>query len=99
MGADTCHHGGEIRPTSYLPLPTTVTLSPPGTLPVSCPGALFQGIHPHPAAFAITPFYEPAPTAATYDVALAKETIGKMTEADAQDEILIVFAHDAVGSI
>jgi hypothetical protein len=44
MGGDACHHGGEYRPTDYLPLPKNITPSPIKVKTV-CPGYLFEKVH------------------------------------------------------
>ena len=46
MGGDACHHGGEFRPTQYLPLPISISPNPLSLMSVtSCPGAAFEAIH------------------------------------------------------
>ncbi|KAK0636980.1 hypothetical protein B0T17DRAFT_520392, partial [Bombardia bombarda] len=82
MGADGCHHAGVLRPTEYLPLPGTVG---------SCPGALLQQLHPHGSA--VRPFFSVSPQLFP-DHETALETVRKMEEIDASEDILVVIAHD-----
>lgn len=96
MGADTCHHGGCLRPTEYLPLPSTLTPSPfsnPPFLPHSiCPGALLEDINPTHSLS--KPFYSQLAFAPDRDLELAEEGIRKMAEFDANENVFVVIAHD-----
>ncbi|KAK6398241.1 hypothetical protein LTR65_003321 [Meristemomyces frigidus] len=95
MGGDIAHHGGEFRPTQWLPLPGDVQPNPlvapyAKNTPV-CPGSLFEAIHPkrsstEPFMQAEGPFHE--------DAKLVKESIAKWEEFDAQDNVFAVIAHD-----
>ena len=42
MGGDACHHGGEFRPSEWLPLPSSIS---PNLLDlkskIPCPGSLY----------------------------------------------------------
>ncbi|KAI1412544.1 beta-lactamase-like protein [Hypoxylon sp. FL1857] len=95
MGGDAVHHGGELRPHPWLPLPDSIhphPFEPFATSP--CPGELFEhllhnGKH--------EPFYVPAaksPSCVHFDPDEAARTIKKLQECDAYDNILIVAAHD-----
>ncbi|KAK4941746.1 hypothetical protein LTR10_018350 [Elasticomyces elasticus] len=56
MGADTAHHGGEFRPTEYLPLPKNISPSPyQAKFPAVCPGHIFEAIHPRKKG--VEPYY------------------------------------------
>ncbi len=96
LGADSCHHGGEFRPTQYLPLPTEITPSPvPHIHPSPCPGALLAQIHrlsPSPSAHT-EPFFLPSAKAA-HDIEKARESLMKMTEFDGNESVLTMIAHD-----
>jgi hypothetical protein len=95
MGGDAAHHGGEFRPSEYLPLPKSLTLD--GALlkgknfPSPCPGEVLQGIHPKQSA--AEPFYS-AKEGFNEDTELAKWTIDGVVEFDGHDEMLVVIAHD-----
>ncbi|KAK5113121.1 hypothetical protein LTR62_003700 [Meristemomyces frigidus] len=96
MGGDIAHHGGEFRPTKWLPIPDQIDpspLAPPyaQNAPV-CPGELFEAIHPkrsstEPYTQLIGPIHE--------DVELAGKNLGHFQEFDAQPGVFAVIAHDA----
>lgn len=96
LGGDCAHHGGEFRPTPYLPLPDSLSPSPlprthhPGNV---CPGALFADIHRSSSCSTTEPFFLAAENAA-HDVAAARDSIAKMAEFDAHGNILTILAHD-----
>ena len=97
MGGDSCHHGGEFRPSKYLPLPASILPNPldlKGVHP--CPGAAFSGILRH--GDTRRPFYDVVrynvPSTSGYDPDVAEETIRKVMEADARPDVLVVMAHD-----
>ncbi|KAL8919221.1 MAG: hypothetical protein Q9208_006882 [Pyrenodesmia sp. 3 TL-2023] len=87
MGADACHHAGLLRPSEYLPLPRGIT--PPSSSPVNddTPNIALPGQNNY------KPFFMPSKTAfpAQSD---AKETLRKISELDAQDNVFVVLAHD-----
>ncbi|KAN0117651.1 Beta-lactamase-like protein [Hyaloscypha variabilis] len=97
MGGDACHHGGEFRPSQYLPMPESIS---PNPLDVKnktpCPGSLFDDLYRD--GDKTKPFYTIARPvdgkAVAHDVGVAEETIGKVIEADARDEVFVVMAHD-----
>ncbi|KAI9820183.1 MAG: hypothetical protein M1827_005805 [Pycnora praestabilis] len=96
MGGDACHHGGEFRPTEYLPLPKHISPNPLDfKRPMSCPGALFEAIHPKKSA--TEPFYEIADLGGkgvAHDADEAKASVRKMEEFDADENVFVVIAHD-----
>nr|POE50733.1 cytochrome p450 monooxygenase mpade [Quercus suber] len=91
MGGDACHHGGEFRPTEYLPLPRELRPSPLKQRSGICPGHLFQDIHRDGAAD--KPFYEAAKDF-SYDKDLAEWTSAGLGEFDAHENVLVLLAHD-----
>jgi glyoxylase-like metal-dependent hydrolase (beta-lactamase superfamily II) len=105
MGGDIAHHGGEFRPTEYMPLPVDISPNPfrhsPG-LPSSrrppalatCPGDIFVAIHPKRSR--TEPFFDPTPAEGGWHHCAGEATrsIRKMTEFDAYDNIFPVIAHD-----
>ena len=95
MGGDVAHHGGEFRPTEYVPLTENIVpnpLVPPFAKATSiCPGALFTAIHPKNSS--TEPFMQP--TGFLHDdVEKACESLEKLLIFDAQDDILTMIAHD-----
>ncbi|TKA65209.1 hypothetical protein B0A55_09010 [Friedmanniomyces simplex] len=95
MGGDIAHHGGEFRPTKWLPLPDDIQPSPlvaPYAKAASvCPGSLFEAIHPkrsstEPYMLPNGPIHDNAETAV--------ESLDKFTEFDAQENVFAMIAHD-----
>ncbi|CAE6413231.1 unnamed protein product [Rhizoctonia solani] len=99
MGGDTCHHGGQLRPTKRTPLPKYVSPNPfPNELnAVMCPGALL--LHIHPTHNPTEPFYRVANSpgsAARTDTVEAQESLEKLKEMDGNENVLTIIAHDAM---
>lgn len=96
LGGDCAHHGGEFRPTQYLPLPESLSPSPiPRTHPGICPGALFADIHRlHPSSSSSTEPFLLASENAAHDIAAAKDSVRKLGEFDAHENILTMISHD-----
>jgi glyoxylase-like metal-dependent hydrolase (beta-lactamase superfamily II) len=94
MGGDIAHHGGEFRPTSYLPLPEDITPHPVKGPMFSCPGELFVAVHPKKSR--TEPFFNPTtlPGSWHHSHQEATSTIDKLTEFDAYEHIFPVIAHD-----
>lgn len=90
MGADACHHPGVLRPTEYLPLPKQMSPSPLKGLH-ACPGELLQRLQRNGGTE--EPFFEVSPVLFP-DHTAAKETVRKMVELDAADNIFVILAHD-----
>ncbi|KIY02267.1 uncharacterized protein Z520_02405 [Fonsecaea multimorphosa CBS 102226] len=92
MGGDACHHGGEFRPTEYLPLPRAIVPSPfPRHTHGVCPGAWLQALHHEQRAD--RPFYRLKPGFA-HDQEAVEETIHKLEAFDAADNVFVIIAHD-----
>jgi len=105
MGADSCHHPGVLRPTEYLPLPRSI---PPTPFPspfegglknevkkssvATCPGELLQQLTQgqNPSA----PFLNVAKSPVFLDHKVAMDTVQKIQELDAADNIFVLLAHD-----
>ena len=97
LGGDCAHHGSEFRPTAYLPLPNEIS---PNPIPHAysgdvCPGSLLAAIHRlRPSPEALTkPFVVTSNTIAK-DVEAARESVIKMSEFDASEDVFTVIAHD-----
>lgn len=97
MGGDVCHHCSEFRPTEYLPIPTTLSPSPitnPPFAPSSfCPSSVLRAIHPQESA--TKPFYRVKEGQhLLQNFVETQKTLEKMTEFDADENVLVVIAHD-----
>ncbi|KAF8593885.1 putative N-acyl homoserine lactonase AttM [Ceratobasidium sp. AG-I] len=92
MGGDICHHGGEMRPTEYLPLPEHISPNPLKPKGQPCPGSLFLDIHPEHSA--TKRFYHVAEQGASSDPPEAERSIEKLEEFDGHENVFTVIAHD-----
>jgi glyoxylase-like metal-dependent hydrolase (beta-lactamase superfamily II) len=105
LAGDAIHHPGEIRPSKYLPLPTDILPDPfaPDPHPLEshygCPGAVFESLFAARGRPVCGPVYE-APRAEkgeesfNHDVDELLETVEKLQEADAHDNVFVAAAHD-----
>lgn len=92
MGADTAHHGGEFRPTEYLPLPKDIKPSPyAAKYPSSCPGHIFEALHPRKRG--VEPYYH-IHDGVPHNKDQADHSIELMQEFDAADNVFVIIAHD-----
>ncbi|KAJ8110962.1 hypothetical protein OPT61_g6328 [Boeremia exigua] len=95
MGADIAHHGGQFRPSKYMPLPEDIRanplIAPYQVSDTFCPGALFQQIHPHKRS--TEPFMK-ADGFIHDDAPVACQSIEGLLKLDAHDNIFTVIAHD-----
>lgn len=92
MGGDLCHHGGEIRPSKHIPLPDQVRLDAFTQFRGGvCPGAALESLQKTRSRSIDQPFFDPS---MGFDIPLAIETIKKTQEADADDHVLFIYAHD-----
>ncbi|KAE8137484.1 Metallo-hydrolase/oxidoreductase [Aspergillus pseudotamarii] len=89
MGADACHHPGVLRPTQYLPFPTSV----PRSLQGHCPGDVLQTLITSSVS-PCSPFFTVADGPLFPDREAAMETVQKIHELDAHDEIFVILGHD-----
>jgi glyoxylase-like metal-dependent hydrolase (beta-lactamase superfamily II) len=96
LGADACHHPGQLRPSPYLLLPERIYSDPSQPLS-STPGQ---------SAFSTTKFKTLLPQSEDSqpfyrlneilhdDLARAEDTLGKLQVFDANDDVLVIIAHD-----
>lgn len=95
MGADACHHPGVLRPSEYLPLPAKVSMQLPkhtNREPAAlCPGEALQQLQRN--GNAAEPFFDVSPVLFP-DIVKARDTVRKIMELDAADDVLIILAHD-----
>jgi glyoxylase-like metal-dependent hydrolase (beta-lactamase superfamily II) len=96
MGADACHHSGEMRPSKQIPLPETIAPHPL-QLKAShaCPGAVFESVLRNGDKTA--PFYgQKRPGGGFFnDPDAADRTIEKIQEFDGAGNVFVVIAHDS----
>lgn len=95
MGGDACHHAGLFRPSEYKPLPDEISPNPLGVGHGGfCPGSVFEKLLPEGSRtrpfFAITK----GENQIAFDAEKAQQTVGKVLDADAQENVLVVIAHD-----
>jgi hypothetical protein len=95
MGGDLCHHGGELRPTRYDPIPASVQFPLTDELRARmsvCPGgAAFRELNVKRGRKEDEPFFE---TQLAADVHQAVDTVRKAQTADVQNNVFFIFAHD-----
>lgn len=91
MGGDAAHHGGEFRPTPFLPIPKELNPSPLKSRSGFCPGHLLQEIHCHSKAD--EPFYK-LTESFPHHKPTAEWTLDGLGEFDCHDNILALMAHD-----
>jgi glyoxylase-like metal-dependent hydrolase (beta-lactamase superfamily II) len=93
MGGDTAHHGGEFRPSEYLPLPREIRPSPDQLRHARCcPGHVFEAMHPRQRGN--VPFYQVSAGPFCHDAEVASQSIAKMQQFDASPNVFVVVAHD-----
>ncbi|KAL2163810.1 hypothetical protein VTH06DRAFT_5869 [Thermothelomyces fergusii] len=108
LGADACHHAAVLRPSPYLPLPRHPPLSgaeravalaaaaaaaaAAGAGRSVCPGELLAGLTK--TGRADDAFFDVAGGPIFQDHAAAMDTVGKIRELDASDDVFVVLAHD-----
>ncbi|KAF7554883.1 hypothetical protein G7Z17_g2605 [Cylindrodendrum hubeiense] len=94
MGGDCCHHAGELRPSSYFPLPDFITPNPLSTRSVDpCPGGLFEHLLRNGGRE--KPFYgQPRPGMLLSDPDAAERTIKNVQDFDANKSVFVMIAHD-----
>ncbi|KAF2115733.1 beta-lactamase-like protein [Lophiotrema nucula] len=89
LAADSVHLGGEIRPSEALPLPDLVDV--PGIVPWPCPAEQLLKIHPRDSRTLPYLGLDPCFPEHLED---AEKTIESIQRFDADDRVLVVFAHD-----
>lgn len=96
MGADACHHPGVLRPTEYLPLPRSIPLTQQvasgGGSIVSCPGEVLQRFTMEGSPQ--QPFFKVAEGRLFPDHDAAMDTVRKIQELDASEDMFIIIGHD-----
>lgn len=98
LGGDSCHFGGSIRPTQYLPMPETIPDETPldSRFQRPCPCSLFTACHPDPANARTTPFYHPSSGPGSWYInpKQAEQSLHALMEFDVDENVFIAIAHD-----
>ncbi|GAB0139572.1 hypothetical protein EsHS_00000221 [Epichloe bromicola] len=86
LGADSAHHGAELRPSKWMTLPSRLSFS---NMPQAsfCPGDLFEELVP--GADKTKPMYRLTDKGSHFNAAVAEETIAKIQELDALDNVFV----------
>lgn len=87
LGGDICHYPGVFRPTKCSPLDAQAQAAL-----YSCPASLFLDVHPEKCCE--TPYYT-MPVHCTVDEKAAEDSIRKLCEFDANEDVLVIIGHDA----
>lgn len=103
MGADSCHHAGALRPSPYLSWrggsshvhgDVSATRGNPGrnmATPPMCAGDLLLSVLDQDKEKAL---FRPPPGPLFPDHDAAMDTVAKIQELDALDEVLVILSHD-----
>jgi len=94
MGGDICHHGAQLRPSQYLPLPAEITPHPWQSHAQSsslCPGAVLDAVQTSRGRSPTEPIYDPA---GGLSIPQATRTIRQAQDFDGSENVLFVFAHE-----
>ena len=98
MGGDVCHYGGSYHPTEWAPLPSTIPASVPldKRFRTPCPCSVFQGSHREPENYRTKSFYQVTQEKGGWylDPPLAQESVDKLEQFDANENVLVCVAHD-----
>ncbi|KAL9083817.1 MAG: hypothetical protein Q9159_005541, partial [Coniocarpon cinnabarinum] len=90
LAGDACHHGGEIRPTAYHPLPREISPSPSFRF-APCPGLILQKLQSNHSVS--DPFYTVRSNfPSNFDE--CEKSLRKVEELDSHDCVLVAMAHD-----
>jgi glyoxylase-like metal-dependent hydrolase (beta-lactamase superfamily II) len=96
FGADVCHHPGQLRPSPYLPLPERISTDPSQTTSSTRGESAFSTTKFKtllPQSGDSQPFYR-LNEILHDDLARAEDTLGKLQVFDANDDVLVIIAHD-----
>lgn len=91
LGGDLCHNGGEIRPSKHIQLPKEIRVEIPDQMsPWICPGAELEAVNQSRSRAPDQPFFDPN---MGLDIEEAIRTIVKAQDADADENVLFIYAH------
>jgi glyoxylase-like metal-dependent hydrolase (beta-lactamase superfamily II) len=94
LGGDIAHYAGIFRPSVHLPLPSIIPhgLGPLHTVEAEfCPGSAWEELQSSRGRKTTDSLFDPT---FGYDVPLAMETIRKLQEADCDEDVFVIIAHD-----
>jgi glyoxylase-like metal-dependent hydrolase (beta-lactamase superfamily II) len=97
LAADACHHMGQLRPSAYLPLPDAISPNPSEANPIS--GSAQENLSTTgfrkllPESKDTEPFYG-LNEGLHDDIVRAEDTLEKLQAFDANDNVLVIIAHD-----
>ncbi|KAL8937113.1 MAG: hypothetical protein Q9216_004584 [Gyalolechia sp. 2 TL-2023] len=99
MGGDVCHFGGSYRPTKHAPLPAIIPSQvalDSGRFSSPCPCSIFTACHRDPPNARTSPFYKvtEAPGAWYIDPPVAQQSVERLEEFDADENVFVCVAHD-----
>lgn len=80
MGGDIAHHGGEFRPSSQRPVPTSL-----------CPAEIINQVQDTRQRKGDQPIFDPN---MGHEIPLAIKTLEKLQDIDILENVFIVIAHD-----
>ena len=93
LGGDVCHFSGILRPSKYLPVPSSISPHPCHPLsPVPlCPGSAFDDLQRDRGRESTDTLFD---LCFGGDIRLARRTVGELQELDCRDDIFVIIAHD-----
>lgn len=92
MGGDACHYPGQFRPSKYSGIPDSIEPHPfTASFSIPCPGDMFEALQKSRGRGKDQAFYDQA---IAEDLNIAAQTICKVQEADAEQNVWVVIAHD-----
>ncbi|KAK4940773.1 hypothetical protein LTR10_019166 [Elasticomyces elasticus] len=94
MGGDICHYAGIFRPSTHLPVPSSISphpLSPERNTPF-CPGTAFDELQKSRGRKPTDPLFD-----MTFggDIPLANITKGHLQQLDCNEDVFVIIAHDS----
>ena len=92
LGGDLCHHSSEMRPSKYMTIPLNILGQEAQEWSrYSCPGAITEQLQKQRSRALDEALFDPARGVPLED---ACETVRKAQEADGQNNVLFIYAHD-----
>ena len=98
LAGDTCHFGGQLRPSPQVPMPEQIPADIPldRHLPRPCPASIFEAAHRYPKNRS-SPFYLVSTELCSFyeDPKTSQSSVESLEAFDADENILVCYAHDA----